>query len=391
MDSIPPPLTAQTRTLLGPGPSDVDPAVLRALSLPTLGHLDPAFLRIMDEIRAMLADLLGARGGRCTALSATGSAGMEAAVVNLVERGDRVLIGQHGVFGARLAEVARRAGAEVTVVEQAFGRPLELEELRRVARGQSFRLVGVVHAETSTGVLQALEGWRELADGCGALLLVDAVTSLAGHALDVEAAGIDALYSGTQKCLSCPPGLSPIYFSERALERQRQRATRCQSWYLDFQLLEGYWGQDRAYHHTAPINLLYGLHEALRQVHLEGLPARIARHALHARALWAGLEAMGLTLPVAAPHRLHPLTAVSIPPGVDDRAVRRRLLQEFGIEIGGGLGSMAGNTWRIGLMGAGSQRRNVHLVLSALAAVLGERRPARADPLEAAAAIYDGG
>ncbi|MHC4264053.1 MAG: pyridoxal-phosphate-dependent aminotransferase family protein [Planctomycetota bacterium] len=367
---IPQPLEAQTRILLGPGPSDVHPAVLRALSLPTVGHLDPAFLQVMDELRAMLAEVLGAKGGRATAISATGSAGMEACVVNLVEPGDKVLIGQTGVFGGRMAEVARRAGADVTLVEGVFGEPLDVERLREAAGGGSFRFVGIVHAETSTGVLQPLTGLRELADELGALLLVDAVTSLAGHPVDVEANGIDALYSGTQKCLSCPPGLSPVYFSDRALARVSERGRPCQSWYLDFDLIEGYWGTSRAYHHTAPINQLFALHEALRQVLLEGLPARFARHALHANALWAGLEAMGLELRVARADRLHPLTAVAIPDGADDLEVRRGLLERFGIEIGGGLGPMQGNTWRIGLMGAGSNRRNVDLVLAALGALI---------------------
>ncbi|MEO0649554.1 MAG: alanine--glyoxylate aminotransferase family protein [Planctomycetota bacterium] len=382
---IPPPLAAQTRTLLGPGPSDVDPAVLRALSLPTVGHLDPSFLNVMDELRAMLSEVLGARGGRSTAISATGSAGMEACVTNLVEPGDRVLIGQTGVFGGRMAEVARRAGAEVTLVEGAWGEPLPIERLREAATGGGYRLVGIVHAETSTGVLQPLEGLRGLADELGALVLVDAVTSLAGHPLDVEASGIDALYSGTQKCLSCPPGLSPVHFSDRALERIAQRERPCQSWYLDFDLIEGYWGTARAYHHTAPINLLFGLHEALRQVLLEGLTERYARHALHANALWVGLTAMGLELRVARAARLHPLTAVAIPEGVDDAEVRGGLLREFGIEIGGGLGPMQGNTWRIGLMGASSHRRNVDLVLGALGAMLGR---SSGDALGAADRVY---
>lgn len=382
---VPEPLDPPTRVLLGPGPSDVHPAVLRALSLPTVGHLDPAFLKVMDELRAMLAALLGARSGRATAISATGSAGMEACLVNLIEPGDPVLIGVHGVFGARMAEVARRAGADVSLVEQAFGRPLELEALRTAARARPPRLIALVHAETSTGVLQPLEGLRELADESDALLLVDAVTSLAGHPLDVEQSGIDALYSGTQKCLSCPPGLSPIYFSDRALERIARRTRPCQSWYLDFDLIEGYWGTARAYHHTAPINQLYGLHEALRQVLLEGLPQRYDRHALNAQALWAGLEALGLELRVRREDRLHPLTAVAIPEGVDDRQVRGALLDRHGIEIGGGLGPMAGNTWRIGLMGAGSTRRNVTLVLDALARELGREESA---PVAAADRVY---
>jgi alanine-glyoxylate transaminase/serine-glyoxylate transaminase/serine-pyruvate transaminase len=384
------PLTPTVRTLLGPGPSDVDPGVLRALALPTIGHLDPEFLRIMDESRGMLAALWNAGSGRSTPISATGSAGMETCVVNLVEPGDRVLIGVHGVFGGRMAEVCRRAGAEVTKVEVPWGEPIPLERMRAAAAGGEFRLIGIVHAETSTGVLQPLEGLRELCDATGALLLVDAVTSLAGHPVDVDGWGIDALYSGTQKCLSCPPGLSPVYFSERALERLAQRATPVQSWYLDLSLIEGYWGGERAYHHTAPINMLFAFHEALRQVHAEGLEVRYARHQRHAEALWAGLEALGLELRVQREHRLHPLTAVSIPEGVNDAEVRAELLRDWSLEIGGGLGPMKGNTWRIGLMGAGSTRRNVELCLSALKASLARRGyRAPGEPLDAAAARFD--
>lgn len=387
---LPAPLAPIVRTLLGPGPSDVDPGVLRALSLPTIGHLDPEFLRIMDEARSMLACLWNAHDGRSTPISATGSAGMEACVVNLVEPGDRVLIAVHGVFGGRMAEVCRRAGAEVVTVEAPWGQPVPLEDLRKAAQGGSFRLIGIVHAETSTGVLQPLDGLRELCDEVGALLLVDAVTSLAGHVVDVHGWGIDALYSGTQKCLSCPPGLSPVYFSERALERLSQRKQPVQSWYLDLSLIEGYWGGTRAYHHTAPINMLFAFHEALRQVHAEGLETRYKRHRLHAEALWAGLEALGLELRVAREHRLHPLTAVSIPDGVVDAEVRAELLRDWSLEIGGGLGPMKGNTWRIGLMGAGSNRRNVELCLAALKTSLARRgHRGTGDPLEAAAARYD--
>ena len=379
---------APRRLLLGPGPSPVPDSVLRALAQPTLGHLDPVFLGLMDELRGQLACLLGAKSGLATPISATGSAGMETVLVNLLEPGDRALIGVAGVFGTRMAEVARRAGAEVDTVEVPYGRPLDVAELAERAARREYRVLAVVHGETSTGVLQPLDGLRSAADAAGALLVVDAVTSLAGCPLDVEAAGIDALYSGTQKCLSCPPGLAPVWISERARERVAGRSRPSQSWYLDLALLEGYWGGERAYHHTAPINMLYGLHEALRLVFEEGLDARYARHLSHARALWAGLGALGLEPCVEEEHRLPPLTSVRIPGGIEDGPIRKGLLERFGIEIGGGLGPWKGSAWRIGLMGAGSTRSNVWLVLSALETLLAEHGHRTADdPLAAAAAV----
>ncbi|MCP3915189.1 MAG: alanine--glyoxylate aminotransferase family protein [bacterium] len=383
------PLVPPARTLCGPGPSDVAPSVLSALARPTLGHLDPEFLRVMDEVRTMLRAVFRTENELTMPMSGTGSAGMETCLVNLIEPGDAVLVGVHGVFGTRMAEVARRAGANVTVVEQEWGRAIDPERFRTAAAGGKFKLLCCVHAETSTGVLQDVAALRSVADELGALLLVDAVTSLGGHDLQLDAWGVDAVYSGTQKCLSCPPGLSPISFSSRASEALAARKTPVQSWYLDLSLIASYWGEERAYHHTAPINMIYGLHEALRLVLEEGLEERIERHALHARALVAGLGAMGLEPRVAASERLAPLTAVAVPDGVDDARVRGHLLRQFDLEIGGGLGPMKGNTWRIGLMGAGSTRRNVSLVLTALASALAEQgRTAAGDPLAAAAEVY---
>ena len=388
--SLPLPLDPPQRVLLGPGPSDVAPAVLRALAKPTVGHLDPAFLAVMDEIRDMLRRVFRTRNELTLAMSGTGSSGMETCFANLIEPGDAVLVGVSGVFGTRMADVASRCGAQVTRVEGEWGRALDPEALRTAAGGREFKLVAVVHAETSTGVLQPIPPVREVADECGALLVVDCVTSLGGHPVELDDWGVDAAYSGTQKCLSCPPGLSPVSLSSRAQEVLAGRSRPVQSWYLDLSMIASYWGAQRAYHHTAPINMLYALHEALRLVLEEGLEARFERHRRNAAALVAGLQAMGLEPRVPADERLAPLTAVAVPDGVDDATARRFLLERYGIEIGGGLGPMAGNTWRIGLMGASSTRRNVTLCLAALRAALeaqGRRVPG--DPLGAAAASYD--
>jgi alanine-glyoxylate transaminase/serine-glyoxylate transaminase/serine-pyruvate transaminase len=337
----------------------------------------------------MLRQVFCSEAELCVPMSGTGSAGMETCLVNLIEAGDAVLVGVNGVFGMRLAEVARRAGAEVTAVESPWGRVLDVDALRRASGGRKFKAMACVHAETSTGVLQDLAPLRELADELGALLIVDCVTSLGGSRLSFDEWGIDAAYSGTQKCLSCPPGLSPVCFGPRARAALDARRSPVQSWYLDLSLIAGYWGAERAYHHTAPIHMIYALHEALRLVLEEGLENRIARHILHGRALVAGLEALGLEPRVPASERLPQLTAVAVPAGVEDATVRRHLLEHFGLEIGGGLGPMKGNTWRIGLMGHGSSRRNVSLCLAALSAALAEqgRRPT-GDPLAAAEAVY---
>ena len=387
--SVPLVLDPPRRVLLGPGPSDVPDSILRALAKPTVGHLDPYFLRVMDEVRAMLRTVLGTENELTFPMSGTGSSGMETCFVNLLEPGDRVLIGVNGVFGTRMCEVARRCGAEVVAVEGPWGRALDPSAFREAAGAEKFKLVCVVHAETSTGVRQEIPPLREVADELGAMLLVDMVTSVGGIPVDVDGWGVDAMYTGTQKCLACPPGLAPISFSARALETLRGRKAPVQSWYLDLGLVASYWGSERAYHHTAPINMLYGLHEALRLVLEEGLEARTARHARVARALCAGLEAMGLEPLVPEAERLAPLTAVRIPGGVDDGAVRAHLLEHLGLEIGGGLGPMKGTAWRIGLMGAGATERNVTLCLAGLAAALAAQgRAARGDALGAAAAVF---
>lgn len=382
-------LTPVRRTLLGPGPSDVAPSVLRVMAQPTLGHLDPHFLAVMDQIRTMLRSAFQTKNELTFPMSGTGSAGMETCLVNLIEPGDRVLVGVCGVFGTRMVEVAKRAGAEVVAVEGEWGRALDPEAFRAAAAGREFKLLCTVHAETSTGVSQPVDGLRAVADELGAMLLLDCVTSLGGTPLFADDWGVDAVYSGTQKCLSCPPGLAPVSFSPRAQEALAAREHPVQSWYLDLSLVGSYWGSDRAYHHTAPINMLYGLHEALRLTLDEGLEARWMRHALHGRALVAGLEAMGLELVVPVEVRLPQLTAVRIPDGVDDARVRRHLLEQFDLEIGGGLGPMKGKAWRIGLMGAGACRKNVTLCLAALASALAAEGSAPLeDPLAAAAEAY---
>jgi alanine-glyoxylate transaminase / serine-glyoxylate transaminase / serine-pyruvate transaminase len=359
-----------TRILMGPGPSVMEPSVLNAMGRPTLGHLDPAFLQIMDELRVMLRLAFRTNNELTMPMSGTGSAGMETVLVNLIEPGDRVLVGICGVFGQRMAEVAFRAGAEVVKVEGEWGRALDPDALRKAGAGGSFKALCVVHGETSTGVLQPMEEMRGIADELGALLIMDCVTSLAGVPVEIDKWGVDAAYSGTQKCLSCPPGLSPITFSARAQEVLAKRKTKVASWYLDLTLIGSYWGQERVYHHTAPINGLYGLHEAVRVALEEGLETRWARHRAVSQHLYEGLTEMGLDLRVPGPERLAPLTAVAVPAGADDALVRGALLQNFDLEIGGGLGPMKGNTWRIGLMGAGATRAHVELCLAGLRSAL---------------------
>ncbi|RMG40439.1 MAG: alanine--glyoxylate aminotransferase family protein [Planctomycetota bacterium] len=354
------------RVLMGPGPSDVPDEVLAALSRTTIGHLDPEFLRIMDELQQMLRAVFRTRNELTLAVSGTGSAGMETCVVNLIEPGDRMLVCISGVFGRRMADVARRAGADVRTIERPFGEVFTLEEIERAAREHAPKVVGIVHAETSTGAHQPLQNLADIVHQAGALLLVDCVTSLGGMPVEVDAWGLDAVYSGTQKCLSCPPGLAPVTFSPRAVEVIETRRTPVQSWYLDLTMVRQYWGGERTYHHTAPINMNYALHEALRLVLAEGLESRWRRHTTNHRALRAGLEAMGLRFFVAAEHRLPMLNAVWVPEGCDEAAVRRQLLRDFGIEIGAGLGPVKGKVWRIGLMGASCCPRNVLLLLAAL-------------------------
>jgi len=363
-------MSVPSRVLMGPGPSDVPERVLQALGRPTVGHLDPYFLEVLDQTQQMLRRVFGTDNPMTLPISATGSAGMETCFVNLLEPGDRALICRHGVFGGRMTEVAARCGAEVTVVDAPWGRAIDPDDVVRAARGRAFKVLAVVHAETSTGVLQDLGPFREIANDCGALLLVDTVTSLAGLPVEVDRMGLDAVYSGTQKCLSCPPGLSPVSFSERAMEVVRRRKTPVQSWYLDLTLLGRYFGDERVYHHTAPVNMIYALHEALTLVFEEGLEARYRRHRENAEKLWCGLEELGVELLVETSVRLPPLTLVSIPAGIEDRAVRSTLLERHGLEIGSGLGDFAGKAWRIGLMGASCTEQHVERCLGALGEAL---------------------
>lgn len=356
------------RLLLGPGPSMVHTRVLRALSAPLLGHLDPAFLSVMNEIQALLRIVFQTTNPFTIAVSGTGSAGMEAAVVNLIEPGDAVIVGVNGVFGTRLATVVERCGGKAACVEAPWGQIVDPDDVAQALRRSGpVKAVAVVHAETSTGCWQPIEPIARLCRDHGALLIVDAVTSLGGVPVNVDGWGIDACYSGTQKCLSCPPGLAPLTLSERALATIRSRRTACQSWYLDLSLIADYWAEGtRAYHHTAPISMLYALHEALRLVDEEGLPARFMRHQLNSDALVAGLIELGLTpLPVAG-HRLPTLNCVAVPSHIPEADVRATLLAAYGIEIGGGLGPLKGKVWRIGLMGESSTEAHVLTLLNAL-------------------------
>jgi alanine-glyoxylate transaminase/serine-glyoxylate transaminase/serine-pyruvate transaminase len=377
------------RVLMGPGPSNVPPRVLQAMSAPCIGHLDPYFLSVMDETQRLLRFLFQTKNSLTIPVSGTGSAGMETCFVNLVERGEEVVVCVNGVFGTRMADIVSRVGGRLIRVEGEWGRAIDPETVRNAIRGRSPKLVAVVHAETSTGVCQPLEDIARIAREAGALFLVDMVTSLGGMEVSVDGLGIDAAYSGTQKCISCPPGLAPISFSDAAVKVLEERSTLVPSWYLDMSMVRAYWGAERKYHHTAPINMIYGLREALRIIGEEGLDARWARHRLNHRALVAGLEAMGLKMLVPESERLPMLNAVRIQEGASDTKVRKALLGEFGIEVGGGLGSLEGKVWRVGLMGHSSTKKNVSLFLSALETVL-EAEGVKVHPgaLEAASAVY---
>ncbi|HEY8489805.1 MAG TPA: alanine--glyoxylate aminotransferase family protein [Dehalococcoidia bacterium] len=379
-------LNPPARLLLGPGPSNVHPRVLQALTSPTLGYLDPDFLDVLTRIQELLRGAFRTRNPLTLALSGTGTSGMEAGLVNLLEPGEKALVCVNGYFGARLVEVALRAGAQVIRVEAPWGRVVEPEAVEAELRAHpDVKLVALVQGETSTGVLQPVKEIADLAHRHGALVLVDAVTSFGGCELPVDAWDLDYVYSCTQKCLSCPSGLSPITVSERARRAIGGRERRIGSFYLDLTLLEQYWGEAHIYHHTVPGHLLYALHEALRLLAEEGVEERWARHRRHGEALQAGLAAMGLALHAQEGHRLPVLTTVRVPEGVDDARVRRRLLQEYGIEIGGGLGELRGRVWRIGLMGYASRPENVLLVLTALEAALAAEGY-RAEPGAGAAA-----
>jgi alanine-glyoxylate transaminase/serine-glyoxylate transaminase/serine-pyruvate transaminase len=363
-------LDPPSRVLMGPGPSDVAARVLRALAASTVGHLDPIFLSLMEETQALLRAVFQTDNALTIPISGTGSAGMEACFVNLVEPGDQVAVVVNGVFGTRMCDVAGRLGAEVIRIDAEWGRAADPALVENGLAGRSPKILAVVHAETSTGVCQPLAGLAAIARDTGALFLVDCVTSLGGVEVALDAWGIDAAYSGTQKCLSCPPGLAPLSFGPAAIAALERRTTPVPSWYLDLTMVRNYWGAERTYHHTAPVNMIYALREALRLVMEEGLENRFARHRLHHHALLAGLEAMGLEMLVPRAERLVTLNAVRIPAGADDVATRKALLEHFGIEIGGGLGPLAGRVWRVGLMGNSATERNVFLFLAALESVL---------------------
>lgn len=361
------------RILMGPGPSDVSPRVLAAMARPTIGHLDPQFVAMMDEVKAMLQYAFQTGNELTMPVSGPGSAGMETCFVNLVEPGDKVIVCQNGVFGGRMKENVERSGGVAVMVQDEWGCAVDPDKVEDALKANpDAKIVAFVHAETSTGAQSDARAITELAHRYNALSLVDSVTSLGGMPLRVDEWGIDAIYSGTQKCLSCTPGLSPVSFSERALELIKKRKSKVQSWFMDLNLVMGYWGSGakRAYHHTAPINALYGLHEALVILQEEGLENAWARHRKNHLALKAGIEAMGLSFVVKEQDRLPQLNAIHIPDGVDDAAVRRILLDDYGLEIGAGLGAMAGKIWRIGLMGHASNMRNVLVCLGALEDVL---------------------
>jgi alanine-glyoxylate transaminase/serine-glyoxylate transaminase/serine-pyruvate transaminase len=363
---IPPP-----RLLMGPGPSDVAPSVLQAMAQPLVGHMDPVFVGMMEEIKGMLRQVFQTRNEMTFPVSGTGSAGMEFCCVNLIEPGDEVIIGVNGVFGTRMCDVAGRCGAKVTKVEAPWGQIITPEQIATALKAvPKPKLVAIVHAETSTGALTPVEEISRLAHEAGALFVLDTVTSLAGCPVDIDGWNVDAVYSGTQKCLSAPPGLSPVSLSARALELATGRKTKVQSWYLDVNLLSSYWGEARVYHHTAPISMNYGLHEALRLILEEGLENRWRRHEQNHLLLKRGLAELGLEIVSQAGHQLWQLNAVGVPEGVDEAAVRTQLLRDFNIEIGAGLGPLKGKIWRIGLMGEVSREKNVETVLNALRTVL---------------------
>jgi alanine-glyoxylate transaminase/serine-glyoxylate transaminase/serine-pyruvate transaminase len=385
-------LNVPNRILLGPGPSNVHPRVQMAMLAPMVGHLDPYFISIMEDTTKLLRTVFRTQNDLTFPVSGTGSAGMEAAFDNFLEPGDTAVIGSCGLFGDRMIDNAQRTGAAVISVTGDWGSIIEPEAIEKALKSQKkVKLVAVVHAETSTGVLQPLEEISRLCKQYGALFLVDTVTSLGGHEVAVDDWGIDICYSGTQKCLSCPPGLAPLTINAAGMADLKKRTTKVKSWYLDLALLSTYWSTGtRFYHHTAPISMNYALHEALAMVVEEGLETRTKRHLKHGAALHAGLEAMGLVLHAQDGHRLSSLTTVRIPDGIDDAKIRQRLLNEYSIEIGGGLGPLKGKIWRIGLMGYGSTAENVLLILSVLEKLLrdgGYRTGQGAGVVAAAAAL----
>jgi alanine-glyoxylate transaminase/serine-glyoxylate transaminase/serine-pyruvate transaminase len=381
------------RTLMGPGPSDVNPRILEALSRPTIGHLDPAFIGLMDEIKALLQYAFRTRSELTMPVSAPGSAGMETCFVNLVMPGDKVVIAQNGVFGGRMKENVERCGGTAVMVQDDWGHTVDLQKVADALKANpDAKVLAFVHSETSTGARSDAQALCALAAEHDCLSIVDTVTTLGGIELDVDGWGADAVYSGTQKCLSCVPGLSPVTFSEKAQAAIQSRGQRAQSWFLDLELVMAYWGEgaQRSYHHTAPINSLYALHESLVILKEEGLENAWARHRLNHEALAAGLEALNIEFLVDAEYRLPQLNCVRFPAGVDDAAVRKQLLQEFSLEIGAGLGPLAGKVWRIGLMGFASNEKNVLFCLGALGAVLAGQgvKVDAGESVSAARAVY---
>lgn len=384
-------LNPTARLLLGPGPSNVHPRVMRAMAAPVVGHLDPDFIAIMDRLKIALRMLFRTSNDLTFPVSGTGTAGMEAAVANLIEDGDEAIVGVNGVFGGRLADCAERHGARVTRVEAEWGRIIDpalvsaaLDTVKKP------KLVGIIHAETSTGIYQPVEEISRMTHDHGALFLLDTVTSLGCVPVEIDGWGVDASFSCTQKGIGAPPGLSPVTFSQAARDAIRARRGKCKSWYLDLSMIEQYWSDSRVYHHTAPVSMNYALYEALRMIFEEGLEARFARHRINAAALVAGLVAMGLQPAAQEGYRLPELTVVRIPDGVDDPAVRKHLLSAFNIEIGAGLGPLRGKVWRIGLMGESSRRDSVFAVLSALESALTAtgHEVARGGSLAAADRVY---
>ncbi len=365
-----PELNPPVRLLLGPGPSNVDPRVTRAMAAPMVGHLDPEFLKVMDDSKQLLQHVFQTENYLTLPVSGTGSAGMEAAMYNVVEPGDKVLVCVNGYFGERMCDMAQRCGGELIRLDAEWGHTVDPARVEAAVKKEPIKVVFIVHAETSTGVLQPLEEISRIAHDNGALMMVDTVTSLGGCPVKVDEWGLDVVYSGTQKCLSCPPGLAPITCSTRAERALDARKTKVQSWYLDMTMVRQYWGKERFYHHTAPISMCYAFREALRLVCEEGLEARWQRHELNSRALMAGLQAMGLEPFAQEVYRLPSLNAVRVPESVEDGKVRKRLLNEYSIEIGGGLGKLKGQIWRIGLMGYNSTPKTVFTFLGALESVL---------------------
>jgi alanine-glyoxylate transaminase / serine-glyoxylate transaminase / serine-pyruvate transaminase len=365
-----PEITVSPRILMGPGPSMADPRVLKAMSTGLIGHLDPEFLQLMDQTQKLLRYVFETENPLTIPISGTGSAAMEAAICNLVEPGDTMLVCCNGYFGLRMQDMAERYGAQVTRIDRPWGQVFDPSEIEEALKEKSYKLVGIVHAETSTGARQPLEDIVRIVHDHGALLIVDAVTSLGGLSVGVDRLGIDACYSGGQKCLSVPPGASPLTFGDRAVEKLVNRKTKVPNWYLDLTTIQKYWGGERTYHHTAPISSIYALYEGLRIIAEEGLEKRWARHQENVEYLWQEMESLGFRMLVEQPYRLPSLTTVVVPEALDEAAVRKQLLNDYNIEVGGGLGELKGRVWRVGLMGYTSRKENVNALTSALRSIM---------------------